>query len=146
MFHMIPWLPSLVSLAYRPLSNRQQDQFERTFVDLTCLNLTADKIFEAIFIFQQIWSCLSTCICAKLIHDRVQFKSSLTCVIAKKVNVIVQAWNKNNLRLPGDDAILHPVWLSENRLGTLTTLNKICSLWTSTFAGMNISTRALICL
>ena len=51
---MIPWLPSLVnhpnvfnvSLAYQ-MDNRI---FEGTFVDLTCLNLTADKIF----IFRQI--------------------------------------------------------------------------------------------
>ena len=52
-------------------------------VDLTCLNLTADKIFEETFIFQQIWSCLFSC--AKLIHDTRQFvDSSLMIVVANK--------------------------------------------------------------
>ena len=97
-FHMSPWLPSLVnhpnvfnvSLTYHT-DNRI---FERTLVDLTCLNLTADKIFEETFIFQQIWSCLFSC--AKLIHDTVQFVESSRARVLGVIKVIVmRAWNKN---------------------------------------------------
>lgn len=118
---MILWLRSLlnhpnvfnVSLAYQT-DNRI---FGRTLIDLTCLNLTADKISKAIFVFQQVWSCLS--ICAKLIHDTVQFvKSSRTSVMANKSECYA-SWNKNKkIRLPCLRILKLPYY-TERRLQSL---------------------------